>query len=275
MRTSCHSGKLFTSCLPGRLLGRLLLPVVLIAPLTTCGDSSTGPDEEPFMYSHTRNPGTAAEDFLRDTDFTRLTIEIDYVGALQPDQRALDSLEVFLERRLHKPDGINIFLDESIPSGPSPYSANEIRAMEQEHRDTYSQEGELAAYYIFLDGQFEQQNVLGVAYFNTSMAIFEQVIRDNSGGIGEADTWVIEATSIRHEIGHILGLVNSGTPMVGEQGGPDDHHDEANGAHCTEEGTLMYWQVEQPSFIETLTGSGNVLQLEPLGIQDLQANGGK
>ncbi|MFP3947899.1 MAG: hypothetical protein ACLFWG_04145, partial [Longimicrobiales bacterium] len=169
MRNSCHPGNLFSSCLPGppglpgRLLGRLLLPAVLMVPLVTCGDSSTGPDEEPFMYSHTRNPGTSAEDFLRDDDFTRLTIEIDYVGELHPDQRALDSLEVFLERRLHKPDGIDIFLDESIPSGSSPYSADDIRAMEQEHRDTYSEEGELAAYYIFLDGEYEEQNVLGVA----------------------------------------------------------------------------------------------------------------
>lgn len=257
-----------------RLLGRLILPLVLIGPILACGDSTTAPEDEPFEYSHTRNPGTSAEDFLRDTDFSRLTIEIDYVGALQPDQRALDSLEVFLERRLNKPDGISIFLDESIPSGPSPYSANEIRAMEQEHRDTYSEEGELAAYYIFLDGQFEQQNVLGVAYFNTSMAIFEQVIRDNSGRLGQPETWVIEATSIRHEIGHILGLVNNGTPMVGQQGGPDDHHDEAHGAHCTEEGTLMYYQVETTNFIDNLQG-GNVLQLEPLDIQDLQANGGK
>jgi len=257
---------------------RFLLTVVLVAPLVACGDSSTGPDDGngQDMYSHVRNPGTSARDFLSDEEFTRLEIEIDYVEALQPSQEALDSLEVFLERRLHKPDGISVVLDESIPSpGQSPYSANEVRDLEDEHRDTFTEGSTLAAYYIFLDGRFDDANVLGIAYYNTSMAIFEQVIRDNSGNVGQPRTEVIEATSVRHEIGHILGLVNSGTDMVGEQGGPDDHHDEANGAHCTEEGTLMYWQMETTNFIDNLIGGGEVPQLEPLGIADLQANGGK
>jgi hypothetical protein len=279
MRNGFHVSTSPLQACPGRslagLLGRLLPLAILVASVATCGDSTTGPGGQPFDYSHTRSPGTSARDFLSDEDFTRLIIEVDYVGDFQPSQQALDSLEVFLERRLHKPEGIEIFLDESIPSpGQSPYTAAEIRALEQEHRDSYSEEGVLAAYLLVLDGVFEQQNVLGVAYFNTSMAIFGEVIRDNSGGLGQPDTWVIEATSLRHEVGHILGLVNNGTPMVGEPGGPDDHHDAAHGAHCTEEGTLMYWQVETIDFIGNLLG-GQVLQLEPLGIQDLQANGGR
>ena len=189
------------------LLARLFFPAVLIASAVACGDSTTGPGDQPFDCSRTLSPGASARDFLPDEDFTRLIIEI--------------------------------LLDESIPSpGQSPYTAAEIRTLEQEHRDTYSGEGDPAAYFPFLDGEFGRQNVLGVAYLNTSMAIFGKVIRDNTGGFGQPDTWVIEATSMRHEAGHILGLVNNGTPMVGEQG-------------------------------------GQVLQLEPLGTQDLQANGGR
>jgi hypothetical protein len=51
-------------------------------------------------------------------------------------------------------------------------------------------------------------------------------------------------------------------------------HDGPNGAHCTEEGTLMSCQGETIDFIGNLLG-GQVLELEPLGIQDLQANGGR
>lgn len=254
---------------------RGLLAFVLASLLAACGESGTGPGDGSFDYSHTRSPGSTARDFLSDDEFTSLTIEIDHVGDLQPDERALDSLRVFLERRLRKPGGIQILLDGSIPSpGQSPYTAAEVRALEQEHRDHYSDEGALAAYLLVLDGEFEQPNVLGVAYFNTSMALFGQVVRDHSGGFAQPETWVVEATVLRHEVGHILGLVNNGTPMVGEPGGPDDHHDEANGAHCTEAGTLMYHQVETTNFIDNLQG-GQVLQLEPLGIQDLQANGGR
>lgn len=260
-----------------------LLSLGLLAGGAACGGGgTTGPVDDGNgdpnggpSYSHTESPGSSAEDFLADGDFTSLTVEVDHVEGLRPSQEALDSLRVFLERRLHKPGGITLTVDDAISSpGQSPYSAEEIRDLEGTHRDTFTDGSTLAAYYLFLDGQFEQQNVLGIAYFNTSMAIFEQVIRDNSGSLNQPSTTVIEASSIRHEMGHVLGLVNNGTPMQAQQGGPDDHHDEANGAHCTKEGTLMYYQVETTDFIANLQG-GEVPELDPLGIDDLQANGGK
>jgi hypothetical protein len=264
-----------------RTSGCLLLSAALLGLVAGCGDGATGPGDDETGgnggqdFSHTRAPGASARAFLSDEEFTSLTVEIDHVEGLQPSQEAVDSLRVFLERRLHKPGGVSIVLDDAIPSpGQSPYSADEVRDFEGTHRDTFTEGSELAGYYLFLDGEFEQQSVLGIAYFNTSMAIFEEVIRENSGGIGAPPTSVIEAASVRHEMGHILGLVNSGTPMQGEQGGPNDHHDEANGAHCTEEGTLMYHQVETTDFIQNLQG-GAVPPLDPLGIEDLQANGGK
>lgn len=259
-------------------LSRPALTAVLIFVLFGCGDSATDPEgegQEP--YPHTLNPGASAHDLLSDEAFTRLTIEMDYVEGMQPSQEAVDSLRVFLERRLSKPGSITLFFDDAIPSpGPDDrYSADEIRGLEAEHRDTFTEGSTIAAYYIFMDGSFQDENVLGIAYYNTSMAIFEEVIRDHSGGIGEPRRPVIEATSLRHEMGHILGLVNNGSPMQGEQGGPDDHHDEAHGAHCTVEGSLMYWQVETTDFIANLIGGGEVPELEPLGVQDLQANGGR
>lgn len=262
-----------------RVCGSWLLSAAVLVLVAGCG-GATGPGGDDGgggdpAYSHTRNPGESARDFLSDEEFTSLTVEVDYVEGLQPSQEALDSLRVFLERRLYKPDGISITLDDAIASpGESPYSPDEIRALEATHRDGFTEGSELAAYYLFLDGRFEQQNVLGIAYYNTSVAIFEQVIRDNSGDVGQPRTAVIEASTVRHEMGHILGLVANGTPMVGEEGGPDDHHDEEHGAHCTKEGTLMYYQVETTDFIANLEG-GEVPPLEPLGIQDLQANGGK
>jgi len=270
-----------TGHMNARARGSCLLSAAVLL-LAGCSGGTTGPGDggddggnDGPAYSHTENPGSSARDFLSDGEFTSLTVEIDHVEGLEPSQEALDSLRVFLERRLNKPGGVTLSLDDAIaPPGGSPYSAAEIRDLEASHRDVFTDGSELAAYYLFLDGRFEQQNVLGVAYYNTSMAIFEQVIRDNSGGVGEPRTPVIEATSVRHELGHVLGLVANGTPMVGEEGGPGDHHDEAHGAHCTEQGTLMYYQVETTDFIENLDG-GQVPPLDSLGVEDLRANGGK
>jgi len=254
--------------------------------VAACGDGATDPggadptqdpppgdDPEPFF--HTLSPGASARAFLSDERFDRLAIEIDFVEGMAPSQEAFDSLAAFLERRLNKPGGITITLDDSIaPPGLEAYSTADVRALEEAHRDTFTEGGTLAAYFLFLDAAFEQGNVLGIAYFNTSMALFEQVIRDNAGGIGQPRTELIETTTMRHEVGHVLGLVNNGAPMQGQQDGPDDHHDEANGAHCTVEGSLMYFQVETTDFLANLIG-GSVPQLEPLDIADLQASGGK
>ena len=258
-----------------RVHGVSLLSAAALVLVAGCGGDTTGPGGDDGgndgpAYSHTRTPGASAEDFLADGEFTGLTIEVDHVEGLAPSQEALDSLRVFLERRLNKPDGVSITLDDAIaPPEDSVYSAEEIRDLEATHRDVFTEGDELAAYYLFLDGRFEQQGVLGIAYYNTSMAIFEQVIRENSGGATQPRTPVIEASSVRHEMGHVLGLVANGTPMAGE-----DHHDEAHGAHCTKQGTLMYYQVETTDFISNLEG-GEVPPLDSLGIQDLRANGGK
>lgn len=257
----------------------LLLSPLLVLSLSACGDGSTGledGDDDQIPFSHTGTPGSSAHDLLSDEAFSALTVEIDHVEGLEPSQEAVDSLRTFLEQRLNKPGGITIEIDDAIPSpGQDEYTADDIRGLEGDHRDTFTDGGRIAVYYLFMDGRFEQQNVLGIAYYNTSMAIFEQVIRDNSGGLGQPRTPVVEATSIRHEMGHILGLVDNGSPMQGEEGGPDDHHDEAHGPHCTVEGSLMYFQVETTDFIANLVGGGEVPELEPLGIQDLRANGGK
>jgi len=44
----------------------------------------------------------------------------------------------------------------------------------------------------------------------TSTTIFHREIRDHGVGLGQPGTRVIEATSLRHEVGHALRLVNNG-----------------------------------------------------------------
>ncbi|MDT8341922.1 MAG: hypothetical protein RQ751_10455 [Longimicrobiales bacterium] len=252
--------------------------------LSACGDGSTAPGgdngsgsppPDTPAFSHVQAPGASARAFLSDETFDALVVEVDFVDGFDPGTEALDSLRTFLEARLHKPGGVTILLDDALPSNPgASYTLAEVRALEEAHRDRFTAGGTLAAYALFLDRPFEAEGVLGIAYFNTSMAIFEQVVRDHSGGVFEPPTPLVEATVLRHEVGHLLGLVNNGTAMQGTPGGADDHHDEAHGAHCTVEGSLMYFQVETVDFLATLTG-GQVPRLEPLDLADLRANGGR
>lgn len=56
-----------------------LISIALI--FSYCTDTTTGPlpGETPQNYSHTEQPGTAANDFLADSNFTDLVLEVDYM----------------------------------------------------------------------------------------------------------------------------------------------------------------------------------------------------
>ncbi len=72
-------------------------------------------------------------------------------------------------------------------------------------------------------------------------------------------------TLLEHEFGHLMGLVDQGSPMQ------VNHKDAANGAHCDKPDCLMYYNVEA-GFTGTLSA---VPSLDANCIADLKANGGK
>lgn len=250
-----------------------LLPALLLIGLVfwSCsentGTSSTG--EPSANFSHKQATGSSGFDFLSSENFSRLVIEVDYVEGFQPTQSALDNLKSFLEARLNKPGGVTILLDESIVSpGKDSFTPQQIADLEDEYRDTFTEGTTIAAYFLVLDGAYEQQNVLGVAYYNTSMALFEEVIRNHSGGVGQPSTSTVESAVLQHEFGHILGLVNNGTDMV------QNHEDPDHSKHCNEESCLMYYAIQTTDLMGNLTG-GNIPDLDSQCLQDLKANGGK
>jgi len=68
----------------------------------------------------------------------------------------------------------------------------------------------------------------------------------------------------RHEFGHNLGLVNNGTPME------EDHHDEANGPHCTNDQCVMDHAIETTDYFSNLF-DGTVPSFEDFCTADLAA----
>lgn len=255
-----------------------LLPLSLILLAFTvygCLDSS-GPngDPSPQPYPHQLNPGVSANHFLSDSTFTELVVEVDYMEGYAPNTEALDSLEAFLEQRLNK-TSVTILDPTVIPAeNQNSYSANQIRELEEQHRDEFTEtttSNRLAAYMLIVDGQYNEENVLGIAYYNTSSAFFGAAYEESSGAIGQVSRYLIEATSFRHEFGHLLGLVNiegSGTNMQ------QDHQDEEHGNHCDNEECLMYYAVETTDLFGQFVGE-EIPPLDANCIADLQGNGGK
>jgi hypothetical protein len=108
-----------------------------------------------------------------------------------------------------------------------------------------------------------------VAYRNTSFVIFEETIQGFSGQPLAPGTAVLETTVLNHEFGHLLGLVNAGTPLL------SDHQDVAHGRHCTDEDCLMYWTAETGEGLVNMISGGTVPTLDSQCRADLEGNGGK
>ena len=169
-----------------------------------------------------------------------------------------------MDRHLEK-SSITILDPQEIASGQQgSYSANDVREIEEQYREEYSDETTLAAYVLFLDGEFESGSVLGIAYYNTSSAYFGDTINRISGGLGQPSRATIESTVFAHEFGHLVGLVNNGTEALA------DHHDSDNGAHCTIEECLMYFQVETTDFFANLF-DGSIPELDDFCLADIAA----
>jgi predicted Zn-dependent protease len=255
-------------------LSLLFFTLFALVFLPQCDSLVDSNDEDPAPqpYNHQAAPGSSAHDILSDSSYTALDVEIDYMSGYKPTDEAVNQLDSFLEQRLNKPSGVEIHVssDPVASMNQQAYSADDIRSIEEEERDNRStdQSKTLYVYMLIVDGEYNQSNVLGIAYYNTSMAFFGPTIHDNSGGVGQPSRAVLETTVFRHEAGHNMGLVNNGSDMQ------TDHQDDANGKHCTNDQCLMYYAVETTDYISNLSG-GEVPPLDQNCKDDLAANGGK
>ncbi|UII27819.1 peptidase [Fulvivirga maritima] len=246
-----------------------VLICLLIFATSACNDDDTAQPN-----TSTLQPvGASSHDFLSDENYESLNIEIQYMTGYEPSSAVLNSLESFLSTILNKPAGIVFIKNEIVAEGKTTYSAADIRALEQIKRTQYTSNKNIAAYFIFLDGGYSEDSssskVLGIAYQNSSMAIFQKTIESLSGGIGQPSTNLLSSTVTQHEFGHILGLVNNGTDMVAQ------HQDVPHGKHCDDADCLMYWTVENSNNLADLLGMSSPPSLDTNCLADLKANGGK
>ncbi|MEX0685438.1 MAG: hypothetical protein WD267_11435 [Balneolales bacterium] len=251
-----------------------LLPLVFL--LSSCSDqltdSNTDTDNVIDVDANKKSPGDSANDLLSDENFKTLIVQIQYMEGAEPTSAALDGLEEFLGERGNK-SSIEIRVHEPLPVGGKEfYSFTEIRALEDEHRTEYNRSDTIAVYYLYVDGgsegDTENSFVLGAAYRNTSLVMFQKNIESVSGGLGRPPKAVVETTVLNHEFGHIMGLVDTGSEMQ------TNHKDSSNGAHCDNSNCLMHYTARTNDIATLITG-GSAPELDQNCLDDLQANGGK
>ncbi|MEQ9261563.1 MAG: membrane metalloprotease [Owenweeksia sp.] len=218
------------------------------------------------------NTGSSAHDILSADRFGKITIEVQYPAGFTPASGVIAGMEAFLNTHCNKPGGIEVVpVEINTPDGDS-YDFTDIRNIENANRQIYNKENELALYVLFSDKEFSgnegNQFTLGAAYQNTSTVIFLKTIRDNSGGLGPSEA-LLTSTVLHHELGHLMGLVNLGTPQQ------EDHEDKEHEKHCNVESCLMFWAVESQQIIGNMENLTSPPDFDAQCKADLKGNGGK
>lgn len=229
-------------------------------------------DDQKAVNSPGGPVGSLSKALLSGAQYTSMRLDLYFEQNNAPTQEAVDSLEVFLSKRLSKPNGISVNLIEIPNQSQSSYSLDELKTIESSYRNTQSGKSEITVYLFYANGDYSANSnnsqTLGIAYGSSSMVVFGKTIQENTGGLTQPSTALVEQSVMKHEVGHILGLVNLGAPMQ------TNHQDTEHGKHCINENCLMYWATETGNFISNLTGSSPP-QLDANCIADLRANGGK
>ncbi len=256
-----------------KLLKLSLLSVLVFALsfLSCSKKDNTGPSSQNNTSKdlNNLNVGESANDLLSASNYDKLVVEIVSVQGYELDNSVINTFQSFLETRLNKPNGVSIVTTTIKNPELAPYTTQKVVDIENKNRAKFNTENEIAVYIFISEDAFEDNNILGQAYRNTSVCLMGGRIRELSGGLGQPSENLVLQTVLRHELGHILGLVNVGTPMV------NDHQDKEHGHHCNIESCLMYYAVENSASLSNLLGTSSPPALDSQCLADLKANGGK
>ncbi|MCE3282513.1 MAG: hypothetical protein K0Q66_1250 [Chitinophagaceae bacterium] len=212
--------------------------------------------------------GASARSLLAATDYAQLEIQVSYMPGMQLQPQSINNLVAFLNTYLNKPGGITVTEIPTHASGQTVMNVNDIGLHESHFRTAFTTGTKIAVHVLVADAAYENANVLGLAYRNTSVALMGKTIQQNSGGLTQPSRVKLETTVLLHEFAHLLGLVDLGSPMQAS------HKDASHGNHCNNSNCLMHYSAESTDILGFLV-VGNIPSLDANCVADLKANGGK
>jgi predicted Zn-dependent protease len=236
--------------------------------IISCTKAVAVEEEEIDPLFHMQRVGASAHHLLHDEDYNRLHIEVQYMPGFEPDSVALQNLKAFLYEHLHKPAGIQIKTKEIEGVKDAVLTLGEIAAIEGANRTQFTKGKTLSVYLLYTNGYYTQDKMLGYAYRNTSAVLFGRNILDNANNPKKLNRTHLETIVLQHEMGHLLGLVNSGTPLQSA------HKDDRNGKHCTNAKCLMYHMADTDESSNLIIRK-QLPKLDDACLEDLKAFGGR
>ncbi len=234
-------------------VSRVLLAFGIVALVST---SAGCMDWYKSFENKRTGPGAQSADYIQ-SKYSKILVELDIVGDATPHATALSEFKVEMERALGKAITVQTSQAESGKGAGQAYSFAEIRALEDKHRNHFTGDDTAVMYMLYLDGtNSENGNTLGAAYQGSSVVMFKGKMKSitSTGGLvaTKPDIRYVERGVLVHEFGHILGLVNLGTPMV------NGHEDPDHPGHSNNRNSVMFWAVETGDITQIFTRGSDI-----------------
>jgi hypothetical protein len=209
----------------------------------------TGETDEPYP----QNPDATVV-FARAT--TRIALEVSYQSGAAPYTDAVpgarNAWEIFNTNARAIWDGRKDVIyprslgemEEITDITATEFTEKDVLAIARKHRKLASGDGAVAYYAVFLNGALKNDsgvvsNAVSVAIKGTGvLAIFKPPIARYDNAEKPVPSRLMEQAALLHAFGHAVGFVANGLEVA------SPHHDEANGAHCSNDQCIMHWTNE-------------------------------
>lgn len=256
----------------------------LAAPVAAgCDGSGLGGGDGGGGQADAHPSGLARYSLLvRGEPYAAMVVEVDAVPGMEPFSQNVNRLPGVLDELVDKPAGIAVELDGQLDSrgADHAWTFGELTELAQASFDRELPPNSIGVHILFVDGHSaedtDQGVILGLAWGHTHVAMFTQTIGKYCAStaipplLGDDLCRGAELSIWIHELGHVLGLVDNGLPMV------EPHRDADHGQHDQSDDCVMYWAYQGEELFDTLAerliaGGSDVLPFDQACLADLAA----
>ena len=228
-------------------------------------------------------PSLYFEDLLQAEPFTRLVIQVDHAPGRAPSEAAKTHLLMTLQNVTRKAE-ISFDVRQTLPDAPrETWTADELLEAERALRRHEHMAPVALLHLLYPAGVYDGGNAAGVTISGPVLGpvvVFLDTLRELRvgtplGALPVANPApavdVLERSTLLHEAGHAMGLVNNGLPMVKAR---EDHDNEG---HTTNPRSVMYWSVESANGLRQhlLRDDSVPDRFDADDLADLKSAGGK
>lgn len=232
----------------------LVLPVLA---LLAAGCTFPGTQEQPRPYY---------EEVLSASPFTRLVVEVDHAPGYAPSDQALTHLVMTLRNVTSKAEVVLLVQENPDLAGRAERwnATRDLVPLEERTRDTRHEAPTAVMHVLYPAGLYERDGVAGVTVSGNRIGpvvVFLDAIRSMQPvakglpplPLTPQATATIERTTLLHEAGHAVGLVDNGLKPV------RDHEDPNSEGHSRNPKSVMWATVDSVQGLrESLLRDGSI-----------------